>query len=168
MLVGACKRFGKGFSKFELITCGKKRGEGDVRVVTVLDGDCKGRKVCIVDDLVRSGGTLIECAKALLDLGAAEVSCFVVHAEFPKGKSLCVCVCVCVCVCCCLCVLLRALLVDSWKKFLPGTCPVPLANFWVCDTCCDVTARLAGVAPFHVISIADDVKGFVEQHSARL
>ncbi len=61
---GACKRFGRGFPGFDLVTCGKKRGEGDQRTVTILDGDCRGRHVCIVDDLVRSGGTLLECGES--------------------------------------------------------------------------------------------------------
>lgn len=107
--------------------------------MTILDGDCKGRKVVIVDDLVRSGGTLIECAKGLLDHGAAQVSCYVTHAEFPR---------------------------ESWRKFLPGTCPVQLAHFWVTDTCADVTAQLEGRAPFVVISIADDACDFVQQVTA--
>jgi len=132
---GACKRFGKGFPRFELITCGKKRGEGDQRVVTILDGAVNGRQVCIVDDLVRSGGTLIECARALLQHGAAAVSLFVVHAEFPQ---------------------------ESWRRFLPDACPVPVSRFWICDTVPDVAAQIAHLEPFQIISIADDVKNFID------
>ena len=42
------------------IVCAKVR-EGDKRIVRIKEGDPKGRHVVIVDDLVQSGGTLIEC-----------------------------------------------------------------------------------------------------------
>lgn len=42
------------------IVCNKVR-EGDQRIVRLKEGDPKGRHVVIVDDLVQSGGTLIEC-----------------------------------------------------------------------------------------------------------
>ena len=32
----------------------------------------------------QTGGTLIECAKALKEAGAAKVSCFVTHGVFPN------------------------------------------------------------------------------------
>ena len=32
----------------------------------------------------QTGGTLIECAKALKAAGAAKVSCFVTHGVFPR------------------------------------------------------------------------------------
>ena len=35
--------------------------EGDKRIVRLKEGNPKGRHVVIVDDLVQSGGTLIEC-----------------------------------------------------------------------------------------------------------
>jgi len=39
--------------------------------------------VLIVDDLVRTGGTLAACAKVLMEAGAHRVSAFVAHAAFP-------------------------------------------------------------------------------------
>lgn len=42
------------------IVCAKVR-EGDQRIVRIKEGEPKGRHVVIVDDLVQSGGTLIEC-----------------------------------------------------------------------------------------------------------
>lgn len=42
------------------IVCAKVR-EGDQRIVRLKEGDPRGRHVVIVDDLVQSGGTLIEC-----------------------------------------------------------------------------------------------------------
>ena len=42
------------------IICTKVR-EGDKRIVRLKEGEATGRHVVIVDDLVQSGGTLIEC-----------------------------------------------------------------------------------------------------------
>jgi phosphoribosylpyrophosphate synthetase len=86
---GAWKRFGKSLSDNDLpqIVCSKVRGENDSRKVTIKEGDCTGRHVFIVDDLVRTGGTLKECRKALREAGAEKVSCFVTHAVFPPEKK---------------------------------------------------------------------------------
>ena len=42
------------------MVCAKVR-EGDKRIVRLKEGNPKGCHVVIVDDLVQSGGTLIEC-----------------------------------------------------------------------------------------------------------
>ena len=60
--------------------------DGDKRVVTVKEGSAAGKHVLIVDDLVQSGGTLIECMKVLFAQGALSVNAFVTHAVFPKEK----------------------------------------------------------------------------------
>ncbi|XP_054791201.1 ribose-phosphate pyrophosphokinase 3, mitochondrial-like isoform X2 [Prosopis cineraria] len=57
---GAWKRFHKQLQHFPTIVCAKVR-EGEQRIVRIKEGDPKGRHVVIVDDLVQSGGTLIEC-----------------------------------------------------------------------------------------------------------
>ncbi|RWV85518.1 hypothetical protein GW17_00052683, partial [Ensete ventricosum] len=64
---GAWKRFHKQLMHFpmvdcwtETIVCAKVR-EGDKRIVRIKEGNPEGRHVVIVDDLVQSGGTLIEC-----------------------------------------------------------------------------------------------------------
>ena len=46
------------------VICTKVR-DGDKRIVRLKEGEPKGRHVVIVDDLVQSGGTLIECQKLL-------------------------------------------------------------------------------------------------------
>jgi len=88
---GANKRFAKPFVEhgFPIVTCGKIR-EGDKRIVKITEGDesCKGQHVLIVDDLTRSGGTLYECGKVLLEAGARGVSAFVAHAAFPSSVPL--------------------------------------------------------------------------------
>lgn len=77
---GAAKRFGSMFKGlgYEIVTCGKTR-DGEKRVVTIQDGNTKGKHVVIVDDLVQTGGTLFECGVALKNAGALSVSAFVAH-----------------------------------------------------------------------------------------
>lgn len=83
---GACKRFGKMFPKYPLIICNKVR-QGDVRIVTVKEGDPAGKDVVIVDDLIQTGGTLVECRNALDKAGAMSVSVFAPHGICP-GNTL--------------------------------------------------------------------------------
>jgi phosphoribosylpyrophosphate synthetase len=86
---GALKRFKRFFVGYEMVACGKVRGEGDKRTVTLGAQDellVKGRAVLIVDDLVRSGNTLIECAKVLRTASVASVTVFVPHAVFPRDE----------------------------------------------------------------------------------
>mmetsp|Transcript_26952 Transcript_26952/g.79459 ORF Transcript_26952/g.79459 Transcript_26952/m.79459 type:complete len:335 (+) Transcript_26952:27-1031(+) len=83
---GAQKRFGSLFPGYDLITCGKKR-VGDERTVVIQDGDPTGKHVLIVDDMVKSGGTLVECAHTLKEHGVISVSAFCAHAAFPAGKE---------------------------------------------------------------------------------
>lgn len=82
---GAYKRFKVMFSDaetgkplFPFVICRKVRS-GDSRVVTIGEGEAVGRDVVIVDDLIHSGGTTIECMKALKAVGAKSVSAFVTH-----------------------------------------------------------------------------------------
>ena len=95
---GACKRF-KGMPAFlkedgsprhPLIVCQKVR-KGDQRVVTISEGEVEGRDVVIVDDLIHSGGTILECMRALKAAGARKVSVYATHGVLEN---------------------------DSWRKFL--------------------------------------------------
>jgi len=83
---GAAKRFSKLFPGFPTVICGKIR-DGDKRIVHIQDGDAAGHRLVIVDDLVRSGGTLVECAKAMKAAGAVSVSAFVTHAAFDLNTA---------------------------------------------------------------------------------
>lgn len=82
---GAHKRFSGYFADAKVAVCAKVR-DGDSRHVRLVDGVVAGQCAIIVDDLVRSGGTLIECAKVLKAAGAAYVAVFVPHACFPRGE----------------------------------------------------------------------------------
>lgn len=65
----------------------KERGMGDLRVLKSADPlTIKNERVLIVDDLIRSGQTIGECALACRELGAKDVIVFVPHAVFPKGE----------------------------------------------------------------------------------
>ncbi|KAF7809329.1 ribose-phosphate pyrophosphokinase 4-like [Senna tora] len=80
---GAWKRFHKQLQHFPTIVCAKVR-EGDQRIVRIKEGDPRDRHIVIVDDLVQSGGTLIECQKVLAAHGAKKISAYVTHGIFPN------------------------------------------------------------------------------------
>lgn len=88
---GAYKRFGKDFNTYKTIVCSKVRN-GNSRHITIKDiinfpldeANIIYDEVVIVDDLVQSGGTLIECKKALEGLGYINISAYTTHAVFPN------------------------------------------------------------------------------------
>lgn len=85
---GAYKRFHRYFDGFVQIVCEKRREPGsDEKVVTIKEGDPRGRHVFILDDLGLSGKTAIRAKQALMNAGATEVGLFVTHGMFP-GKGL--------------------------------------------------------------------------------
>jgi phosphoribosylpyrophosphate synthetase len=63
--------------------------------------------VIIVDDLIQSGGTLIECIKVLSAAKATKISAYVTHPVFPK---------------------------QSWRRFLLESNEVMLDKFWITDS----------------------------------
>ncbi|KAK9063489.1 hypothetical protein SSX86_017359 [Deinandra increscens subsp. villosa] len=129
---GAWKRFHKQLQHFPVIICAKVR-EGDQRIVRIKEGDPKGRHVVIVDDLVQSGGTLIECQKMLAKHGAQKVSAYVTHGVFPKR---------------------------SWERFKHDTGGQPdsgLTFFWITDSCPLTVKEVKNKAPFEVLSLASSI-----------
>ncbi len=80
---GARKRFGKMFDGYPFVICEKVR-DGDKRTVTIAEGNPRDRHVVIVDDIIKSGGTILECRNALAAAGAREVSAYATHGSFPK------------------------------------------------------------------------------------
>lgn len=129
---GAWKRFYKLLQHFPMVVCTKVR-EGDNRFVRLKEGNPEGRHVVIVDDLVQSGGTLIECQKVLATHGAAKVSAYVTHGVFPKR---------------------------SWERFTHGNSAgseKPFAYFWITDSCPLTVKAIEGKAPFEVLSLAGSI-----------
>jgi phosphoribosylpyrophosphate synthetase len=89
---GAHKRFkamfeergADGMPMYPSIICSKER-DGDKRRVVIAEGEAAGKDVVIVDDLVHSGGTILECFKALKAAGARTVSAYVTHGVMENG-----------------------------------------------------------------------------------
>ncbi|KAK3039079.1 hypothetical protein RJ639_028530 [Escallonia herrerae] len=126
---GAWKRFHKQLDHFPMVVCAKVR-EGDKRIVRIKEGNPSGCHVVIVDDLVQSGGTLIECQKVLATHGAAKVSAYVTHAVFPKS---------------------------SWERFVHKNDEISekaFAYFWITNSCPLTVKAIANKAPFEVLSLA--------------
>ena len=122
---GAFKRFHSHFvDLFPVIICTKIR-EGKGRIVRIKEGDATKCHCIIVDDLVMTGGTLIECANALKIAGAAQISAFVTHAVFPK---------------------------ESWKKFTSSESL--FTRFYISDSI-PHASEIAKNAPFVMLSLAN-------------
>jgi ribose-phosphate pyrophosphokinase len=65
----------------------KRRIDGRHVEITEIIGDVKGLRVILFDDMVRTGTTLLESAKAYLDGGATDVYAVCTHGVLP-GESL--------------------------------------------------------------------------------
>jgi ribose-phosphate pyrophosphokinase len=60
----------------------KQRPEPDVSEVIEMVGDVDGKTAIIIDDMISTGGTLVEAAKALRDRGARRVYACATHGIF--------------------------------------------------------------------------------------
>jgi ribose-phosphate pyrophosphokinase len=69
----------------DLAIIAKKRPQADRPEVIEMVGDVAGKTAVIVDDMISTGGTLIEATELLLQRGAAEVYACAVHALFADG-----------------------------------------------------------------------------------
>ncbi|KAL2319098.1 hypothetical protein Fmac_032974 [Flemingia macrophylla] len=128
---GAWKRFHKLFDNFAVVVY-TKVCEGDKRIVQIKEGNVCGHHVVIVDDLVQSGGTLIECQKVLAANGAAKVSAYVTHGVFPN---------------------------QSWMRFThkDESLENAFAYFWITDSCPLTVKAIENKAPFEVLSLARSI-----------
>ncbi|GAB2280501.1 ribose phosphate diphosphokinase subunit prs3 [Dionaea muscipula] len=134
---GAWKRFHRQLQHFPTIVCAKVR-EGEQRIVRLKEGEPKGRHVVIVDDLVQSGGTLIECQKVLAAHGASKISAYVTHGIFPNR---------------------------SWERFKHDTGGIPeegLAYFWITDSCPLTVKEVNNRRPFEVLSLAGSISAALQ------
>jgi ribose-phosphate pyrophosphokinase len=121
---GAWKRFHLCFPDVEDVVCLKVR-EGNKRKITIKEGNPQGRHCIIVDDLVQTGGTLLNCAQALKDAGAVKISCYVTHGIFPN---------------------------ESWKKFVDNDL---IDTVWLTDSIPSTANTVRGIKPFQILSLAD-------------
>ncbi|XVE85136.1 hypothetical protein DITRI_Ditri17bG0067800 [Diplodiscus trichospermus] len=129
---GAWKRFHKQLQHFPTIVCNKVR-MGDKRIVRIKEGEAAGQHVVIVDDLVQSGGTLIECQRVLAANGAAKISAYVTHGIFPNR---------------------------SWQRFQHDNGGHPengLTYFWITDSCPQTVKEVKSKPPFEILSLAGSI-----------
>jgi ribose-phosphate pyrophosphokinase len=62
----------------------RRTPEGQPKVIDMV-GDVTGRPAVIYDDMIQSGGTLLQVVQRLLERGATEVHAAAVHADFTPG-----------------------------------------------------------------------------------
>ncbi|KAK2075996.1 hypothetical protein QBZ16_001332 [Prototheca wickerhamii] len=91
-----------------------------------------GRHVVIVDDLVQSGGTLLECQRLLFDHGAEAVSAYATHGVFPR---------------------------EAWKLFEPadGLAGFKYEYVWITDSCPETAEAVRDQAPFELLTLAGPI-----------
>jgi ribose-phosphate pyrophosphokinase len=65
----------------------KRRPKAGVSEVMNIIGDVSGHSCIMIDDLVDSGGTLVNATEALLSAGAKEVSSYITHGVLSKGAA---------------------------------------------------------------------------------
>jgi len=65
----------------------KRRPEPGKSEVMNIIGDVKGRKCILIDDIIDSGGTLINAAHALLEQGATEVAAYCSHGVLSGNAA---------------------------------------------------------------------------------
>ena len=63
----------------------QRRGDRDVTVTLPDLQHYRGREVVIVDDIIASGHTLLECIGALREQGVETIHCIAVHGVFTEG-----------------------------------------------------------------------------------
>jgi ribose-phosphate pyrophosphokinase len=77
---GLAKRIG-----VPIAICDKRRERpGESEVMNVI-GEVEGKRCVLIDDIVDSGGTLVNAANALLEKGATEVVAYITHGVLTSG-----------------------------------------------------------------------------------
>jgi ribose-phosphate pyrophosphokinase len=69
----------------EMAIAFKRRTSRNTPTVIDMVGDVEGRPAIIYDDMIQSGGTLLQVVQRLLERGASEVHAAAVHADFTPG-----------------------------------------------------------------------------------
>ncbi|XP_014670070.1 PREDICTED: ribose-phosphate pyrophosphokinase 4-like [Priapulus caudatus] len=121
---GAFKRFGSFFPDNTVVTC-SRLSEGAHKIIRIRGGKPAGKHAVIIDDLVHTGNTLVECAKTLLCSGAVAVSAYATHAMFT---------------------------LESWRRFVEGD--VQFANFWITDSV-PQAQEISQHPPFKLLSLVE-------------
>jgi ribose-phosphate pyrophosphokinase len=71
----------------DLAIVDKRRPRAGVSEVMNIIGDVSGKHCILIDDIVDSGGTLMNAAEALLKAGALEVSAYITHGVLANGAA---------------------------------------------------------------------------------
>ncbi|MFK4812732.1 ribose-phosphate pyrophosphokinase [Devosia sp. ZW T5_3] len=71
----------------DLAIVDKRRPRAGVSEVMNIIGDVSGQTCLLIDDIVDSGGTLVNAAEALLKAGAKEVSAYITHGVLSNGAA---------------------------------------------------------------------------------
>lgn len=134
---GAFKSFFRRFNgsakdgmKFTMATCDKRRVgiDGEERLIVLRPGEetfVQGKFVILVDDILRSGKTMIRAAEAMYAAGASKVAAYCTHADFEPGSVE------------------RVLATKDLFEFVMIT-----------DSCPEAAYAVDGVGPFRVVSLA--------------
>lgn len=106
----------------------KQRPQPDVAEMLDMVGDVEGKTAVIVDDMISTGGTLAEAARALRERGAAAVYACATHGIFAGEATE---------------IIARSVLVET---IVTNTIPLP-------EQCCEARIRAISVAPLFAEAI---------------
>jgi ribose-phosphate pyrophosphokinase len=71
----------------DLAIVDKRRPRAGVSEVMNIIGDVHGFECILIDDIVDSGGTLVNAAEAILEAGADRVSAYITHGVLSEGAA---------------------------------------------------------------------------------
>jgi phosphoribosylpyrophosphate synthetase len=125
--------------KTQITSVPRQVRNGDARSITIQDGDPRGRRIVIVDDLVQTGGTLYECGVALKERGALSVAAFVAHGVFPA---------------------------EAWKRFARGGDRAVFERFWLTNSIPTTTDRLPTGDVYTVLDLTDKILHDLDKYSS--
>lgn len=83
--VERAKEFAGFLGKNEIVTILKNRLSPTSVKILEVDRDISGKNIVIVDDIVQSGGTILEAAKVLKEKGAKDIYLAVTHMDYAGG-----------------------------------------------------------------------------------